>query len=290
MSNITISGLPVSGEVDTLALGVFDGMHAGHQQLLASNAYALTLYPHPAHVLKKNKHLPILSTPREMRKLYSRLLVLKFTPDICKLKWDEFLDQVVKKQIKPKRIVVGFDYHFGYRREGSFEKLSQWAKENEIAVTQINPFSLDGHLVKSTVIRKSIVNGEFDHALQLLGHPYLICGAVISGEGRGKTMGYPTANLAVPKVKLLPQNGVYKGYVSLDGTRYTCGIYIGTKPTFNGKNKQVEVFLVDYDGNLYGKQLALYVTGFVRPEMTFNTTEALKNQIRNDLNEILKII
>jgi riboflavin kinase/FMN adenylyltransferase len=284
MPNITITGLKVSGKIDTLALGVFDGMHLGHQQLLENNAYALTLYPHPAHVLKKNKHLPILSTPREMRKIYSRLLVLKFTPDICKLTWDAFLDQVVKEQIRPKRIVVGFDYHFGNRREGNFKKLSQWAKKNGISVTQIDPFSQNGTLIKSTLIRESIVHGNFNQAVELLGHPYLICGSVI----KGKTMGYPTANLTVPKMKLLPKNGVYKGFVNVGGRRYTCGIYIGTKPTFNGKNKQVEVFLVDYDGNLYNRQLALYVTEFVRPEMTFNNTEALKDQIRNDLNQILK--
>jgi riboflavin kinase/FMN adenylyltransferase len=272
----------------SLGLGVFDGLHLGHQKLLSHCSHALTFYPHPSQVLKKNSDLKLLTTLDELKVLIPQLLVLNFTEEISIMSPDVFLEEIIVRQFSPQQLVVGYDYCFGRYRAGDAKYLVEWGAKNGVKVLVIPPVTLGGEPVKSSRIRSAIVAGEFNHAVELLGHPYPISGTVIHGQHRGTPLGFPTANLDVETMKLVPPHGVYGGYVDLDHCRYPAGIYIGSRPTFADEAAvQVEVHLIGFSGDLYGQSLSVQMTSMIRPEIRFENVEQLKQQIEEDLKKIV---
>jgi riboflavin kinase/FMN adenylyltransferase len=273
----------------SLGLGVFDGVHLGHQALLSHCSHALTFYPHPAHVLKKNSALQLLTTHEEMKSLIPNLLVLEFTEAISQMSPDIFLETVILKQFSPQQLVIGYDYCFGRHRMGNASYLLEWGKAHGIKVLVIPPVTLGGEPVKSSRIRTELLNGNFNHAIELLGHSYPLSGTVIHGQHRGAPLGFPTANLDIEAFKLIPCNGVYGGHVTIDGTRYKAGIYIGNRPTFKDElpKHQVEVHIIGFSGNLYDQPFCVEVTSQIRPELNFESLDQLKQQIEEDLTKIV---
>jgi len=270
--------------IQALGIGVFDGLHEGHQQILNASDALMTFFPHPIVVLGKSRDVQYLTTPRELRYFAKRLLVLKFTQEVARLSPKAFLSMIVRT-IGPKKIVVGYDFRFGHKKAGDVNALRAWGKENDIAIEIIPPFlDATGSPIKSSAIRKSL-DDNFEKAVTLMRHPYLIIGKVVRGESRGKKLGFPTANLKIPHHKKLPSTGVYKGYVQLRNTdpNKKCAIYIGKKPSFSGQEVGVEVHILNYSGNLYNKIIKVFLEEKIRDDQKFDSTEKLIEQIKQDV-------
>jgi len=279
---INISGLPKT-QINSLGIGVFDGLHLGHRALLNHCDYLLSFHPHPDIVLKKETDLRLITTRRELRFLHPQSLFLTFNKAIASLSPYDFLNHIIKSRINPNHIVVGYDFRFGFKKMGTLDLLTSWAEEQGIKVTIIRPFTRDNIPVKSGVIRQYLRNDDFDQALDFLGHPYVIIGGVTKGEGRGRSLGFPTANIQPSALKLYPTNGVYGGHVILPSGKQKAIIYIGTKPTFNGETHTIEVHIPNYEGNLYHKRLTVLLDQKIRGEQTFASQDDLVQQIHRDL-------
>lgn len=267
--------------VKSIGLGTFDGFHKGHQELAKHCEYILSLFPHPVSVLKGTQ-INYLTTPEELKLIHPNTLTLTFTKEIANLEPEEFLKLIIKETLQAKKIVVGYDYHFGKGRNGNLDTLKIWGKKNNIEIKVIEEISENKIPIKSKKIREDIANGNFKEAIQALGHPYPLIGKVIKGEGRGKSLGFPTANLSLPKEKLLPPKGVYKAILKEGSKDIPCICYNGTKPTFSDL-KSFEVHIPNDTKDLYGQTLKLLLTEKIRDEIKFNSKEALIAQIKKDI-------
>ena len=290
IDSVTIKGLDHL-PVKTLGLGVFDGMHLAHQELFKHCDALLTFDPHPDILLNQSSTLEYLTNIEERQFYCRRLLVLEFTKDIAALTPEVFLKEIIQGILNPSKLVVGNDFKFGAKQTGNVETLKTWGKQNNIDVEEI-PILYDEtqEAIKSSLIRRELKQ-NFQRALHLLGHPYPITGTIIKGDGRGKNLGFPTANLATSPRKCIPKTGVYKGYTLLNETLYQCGIYIGTKPTFTPKEhytpsaeQTIEVHIQSFTGDLYGKSLTIFLEKRLRDEKAFQNTDDLIQQIKKDLN------
>ncbi len=267
----------------SLGMGVFDGVHLGHQALLDQCESVLTFNPHPAVVVKGVKALKRLTTIDEMTRYIPNLISLAFTKEVAALTATAFLQTIILEQIQPQALVVGYDYFFGSKRNGNPEMLQKWGKEHGINVTVIQPVTEADVPVKSKAIREAFCVGDVNQALAHLGHSYLMKGTVVKGDGRGKRLGFPTANVVFPEQKLIPQHGVYKGQIEIQGQLYKSVIYIGDRPTFDTGQHAVEVFIPGFDGDLYGCDVDVYIERFLRGEQVFESTASLIAQIRKDV-------
>lgn len=270
--------------IQSLGLGVFDGVHLGHQHLLNQCDALLTFNPHPASIIKGATHLKRLTTLDEMTYYIPDLISLEFTPSIAQLSADTFLNTILLDRINPASIVIGYDYFFGKNKEGTPEYLKKWGETHDIPVTIVDPIMHTDYIVKSKAIRTALMTGNAQDGLDALGHPYLMKGTVIKGDHRGHSLGFPTANLCFPTEKLIPKHGIYKGSILLDDTSYKAMIYIGNKPTFGSESHAVEVFILDFSDDIYGDSVSLFIEQFIRPEKAFDSTEALIEQIKRDIH------
>jgi riboflavin kinase/FMN adenylyltransferase len=225
--------------------------------------------------------IPRLTLLSEMRQLFPNTLALQFTRAIAELSAAEFFERIVVQELAPKRIVVGEDFQFGAKRSGHGAILQALGASAGIDVVLVPLVMQAGEPVKSGRIRTAIQSGQFNHAVDLLGHPYSLSGSVVSGDGRGRTLGFPTANLALPETKLGLLPGVYAGYLA--DTQAPVVVYSGSAPTFDTHTHRHEVHILDYDGNLYGQSLSVMVTQQIRGEMQFASTDALQAQIQSDI-------
>ena len=271
--------------IDTLGLGVFDGFHLGHQELFKHCDALLTFYPHPEFVLKPDTQLKLLTTLNERREIIPSIFIIEFTKSFSQLSPQAFLQALLEK-INPKKIIVGFDFRFGHKKEGDINTLKKWGDTNNIEIKTIEPFYFNDELVKSSAIRTYLEIGKFDEAITLLGHSYLIKGTVVNGENRGSEIGFPTANLDVDPKKLIPSPGVYKGRAKVKGVVLDAAIYIGNKPTFGVYKKQIEVHILNFDDSIYGSKITIDLTGKIRDEKQFNSKDELVNQIKKDVESI----
>ncbi|MBT5856303.1 riboflavin biosynthesis protein RibF [bacterium] len=271
----------------SIGLGIFDGLHKGHQSFLDKIDALLTFFPHPSSVLGK-RQIDYLTLPHELRDLVEQeskqLWIAEFTAELASLSPDAFLD-TLKNVCHPQKIVVGYDFRFGSNRAGTTEHLSDWAKSNGIDTTILDPvINPDATPYKSSLARDFIRDGLLSDAIDIMGHPYPIYGTVIRGDGRGKALGVPTANIQVPPTKLIPAPGVYSGHAILpNGDQARAGIYIGSKPTFKGQSLSIEAHLLDQSIDLYDAPLKLFLETKIRDEKRFDSKEALIHQIKIDL-------
>ncbi|MCX5749068.1 MAG: bifunctional riboflavin kinase/FAD synthetase [Candidatus Saganbacteria bacterium] len=280
-----------------VAIGTFDGFHLGHKKVIASAvAFAkakklpsvvLTFDPHPQKALHPGRQIKMLSTADERACLVEALspdhfVVAKFDRNFSSMNYKKFVNDILLKKLKVKHIFVGKDYVFGRGKEGNLSKLKKLGKEFGFSVTGVTDKKEAGRVVKSTLIRHLIEKGEFSHALNLLGHPYLICGKVISGRGRGALLGYPTANVAVGPEKLVPCDGVYACHVMINGKKYKGAVNIGRRPTFIEKDRTIEVFILNFRSDIRGKKLRLFLEKRLRSEKKFNNVKTLIRAIGHD--------
>lgn len=279
-----------------LTIGNFDGLHLGHRQLLESTArlareqglepVVVTFSPHPRLVLTPERPFVPLTEPAQRKALLQaagaeRVLELKFTPDLARLDAQDFLLDTLGS-LNVHRLVVGHDFRMGHNPQRG--QLEQVADQLGLQLTRIPPVLLGGLPVSSTRIREALANGEVELAQELLGRPYAIRGMIRKGFGRGRKLGFPTANLEDILV-LLPADGVYATWAEIDGKFIPAITNIGFNPTFSGQKRTVESFLLDTAGNLYDKAMTLHFISRMRGEKKFSSPEELAAQIATDVQQ-----
>lgn len=280
---------------NVIALGFFDGVHLGHGALLRRvraradegglRAMALSFENHPLEFIT-GEQVPLLNSKAErerlMRELYGmdEVCFLPFDRAMMELPWERFLDDVLIGQFNAARLACGHDYRFGFRGEGTPEKLRAACEARGIGCDVIERVERAGVTVSSTHIRELIAAGDVAQAREFLGHPFSLCGSVSHGAGLGRTMGTPTANLAVEPGILLPARGVYISMAHTHEGAFPAVTNIGLRPTVNGESLTVESWLPDFSGDLYGRELRLELWEYLRPERKFGTLSALSAEIK----------
>jgi len=287
---------PASAISPVLTIGNFDGLHLGHRHLIraltetarASDAPAVvyTFDPPPRVVLTPNNRAPRIQSWADKVQIMGELgvdhiVVETFTREFAAHPPEWFLDVVVGRRIQPQAMVVGYDFRFGRGRAGDVETLRS-AFPN-IPVTQVTPLQLDGKTVSSSRIRRLVAEGDVAEAGTLLGCPHRIRGEVVAGDARGRTIGFPTANLQTP-AELTPARGVYAVRARFDDGSWHRGVAnLGTRPTFDGNGFLIEVHLLDFSGDLYGKTLEVDFIERLRGELPFDDAAQLVTQIQSDI-------
>lgn len=285
------------------ALGFFDGVHKGHQmvldlcQHLADDAgvatAAITFEQHPQSLFTPNPPA-LLNTTEDRRWLIQTwagmdyLLVFQVTEQIMTMPWQDFLEVLLQEGAVG--FVCGYDFRFGRSGEGNAEKLAAFAAERNLPCVIVPEQTMDGEKISSTRIRALLEKGDLENAKRLLGHFHMFTGKVVPGQGLGHTIGIPTANLALPEELVCPAFGVYACKAWVDGDYYTAVTNIGTRPTVDGQGVTIEPWILDFDGDLYGKEITLFFHKFLRPEQKFDNLEDLKAQIQKDAVETYKLL
>ncbi len=287
-----------------IALGFFDGVHLGHQSVIkASVNYArannvesgiVTFKDHPRTLTLAKQ--PMLLTSLEQRLArFSDLgvetaLVLTFTPELCNLSAKDYVKNILKGSMGAKYISIGQNHHFGKDRQGDCVLLESMAKENMFTLHVSPILKIDEFDVSSTVIRQNLSLGHINIVNKLLGRNFAICGKVVSGQKRGRTIGFPTANLQINKFQSIPANGVYSGEVKIDKQAYKTVVNIGLRPTFENTNHLeplIEAHILNFNGDIYDKDIELSFLDYIRAERKFDSVDALINQIKEDCHLVI---
>jgi riboflavin kinase/FMN adenylyltransferase len=280
-----------------LTIGVFDGVHLGHRHLIARltglarrqglMSGVITFSLHPREVLAPRTRLPFLTDiERRIELLKSEgveaVIPLSFTPELARLTPKEFLG-LLKKHLRMKGLVIGPDFALGKNREGDTNVLRQLGEEMDFSLTVVPPLTIDGEVASSTAIRQALAEGDMKRAQKLMGRPFRLHGEVVAGYGRGVKLGFPTANVDTGREQALPADGVYTSRAYIDDQAYQAMTNIGINPTFGGNRRLVEVYIMGYDGDLYGRELAIDIIERLRGEIKFDNPEELKKQIAEDV-------
>jgi riboflavin kinase / FMN adenylyltransferase len=287
--------------------GTFDGVHLGHQKIFSrlreiasrnnGETVVLTFWPHPRLVLHpEDETLKLLNTFEEKAALLKdqgiqHLIRIPFTKEFSQLTSEQFIQQILVDTIGTKKLVIGYDHHFGKNREGSFEQLKINSPKYGFEVEEIPRQDVDHVGVSSTKIRKALEGGDIDTANHLLGKPYAVTGRVIAGDKIGRLLGYPTANLEIDsKYKLIPMDGIYAVTVQHEHAVYGGMMYIGYRPTINGTKLNIEVNIFDFNKDIYGESLTVNFHQLIRGDIKFSDLEKLKEQLRRDQEDSLKVL
>ncbi|MEI8310000.1 MAG: bifunctional riboflavin kinase/FAD synthetase [Verrucomicrobiota bacterium] len=288
-----------------VAAGVFDGMHPGHQAVLRSaldsarsaggTAVALTFDPHPSKILRPQQAARLLTSTRHKLRLMEELgisavLVIPFDKDFAAVEAEDFLRQLGLAAKHLVRICVGQGWRFGHARRGDADLLRRLGPELGFETSEVEPVQIDGTTVSSTLIRRSVESGDLEGARRLLGRNYSVLGTVVAGDGLGKKLGFPTANLAAHNEQF-PPDGVYSVLVRL-GLLVVPGVAnIGSRPTVKIDGERLlEVHLIGFDGDLYGQDIEAEFIRFLRPEKKFPDIDALRGQIARDVQSAREVV
>lgn len=287
--------------------GTFDGVHVGHQQILNrlqeiasrnnGETVVITFWPHPRLVLRPEENdLKLLNTFEEKAELLKEygvqhLIRIPFTKEFSQLTSEEFIKKILVDTIGTKKLVIGYDHRFGKNREGSFDQLKINGPAYGFDVEEIPRQEVDHIGVSSTKIRTALEQGDVSTAHHLLGHHYSITGRVIKGDKLGRLIGFPTANLDIDSHhKLVPKDGIYAVTLAHGNAHYRGMLYIGNRPTVNGKQRNIEVNIFDFEKDIYGESITLYFHEMIRGDIKYDDLEALKKQLFIDKESTLKIL
>ena len=287
-----------------LTVGVFDGVHLGHQHLLTHLrneaqkrgwlSGVVTFKSHPQTVLSPKSKLPWLNDLETRISLLRGLGIdviaaLTFTPELAQLSAQEFL-QLLKDYLRMRGLVIGPDFALGRNRQGNADQLRLLGQEMDFSVEVMPPFVLNGEVVSSSAIRQALAQGETGKVGKLLGRPFSLTGQVVSGDKRGRVLGFPTANLDIKPEQALPSDGVYVTIAYVNHKLLPSVTNIGTRPTFGGGKRTVETCLLDYEGQLLEQKLTIDLVDRLRDEKKFDTSEELKAQIGRDIAQARVIL
>lgn len=285
-----------------IALGFFDGVHRGHGALmrkvteraaeLSATPSAFTFDPHPQSIIS-NKPVWLLTSPEDradlMRRYYGivDVIVTPFTPERMKQPWDSFVRDTLMGELNATHLVVGHDYHFGYKGEGNPKRLAAICQDLGLGLDVIEKIEFDGITISSTYIRTLVDEGEMVRANEFLGHPYTLSDTVSHGKKLGSTLGFPTVNLKLKPNVLPPAYGVYATRVWLEnGKSHIAVTNVGKRPTVDdGEQLTVEGFILDFSGDLYGQNIRMEFYQFLRPEQKFPSLEALRDEIMRNAQQ-----
>ena len=286
---------PPEGTVVTI--GNFDGVHLGHRAIFRrvvgeararqAAATVVTFEPHPLRLLAPEKAPPRINTPVEKVRLLRAscidlLLVLPFTRRLAALPAADFIRDILVSRLNVRHLVIGYDYAFGRNRQGDAAFLAEAAERYGFTLEVLPPLKAGDEVYSSTRIRQTLLRGDVRGVVGVLGRHFTLDGRVVSGDGRGRLLGFPTANLATAK-ELLPAPGVYAVKVRVGRRMHDAVVNFGSRPTFTGAAPSLEIHLIDYSGDLYGRRLRLYFVERLRDERRFPSVEALQSAIREDI-------
>lgn len=294
--------LKTDGKKVCLAIGFFDGVHLGHQQIIRQTttdarqhdavSVVLTFDKHPNVIVAPSKAPPLIyALPQKLRTIGSlgveTVLLISFDKKFSEQTGEEFVRNLVRGFGKIYSICVGADFVFGHKQSGHVPLLKNLGGALDFHVHGLSAVALDGEPVSSTRIREMIRNGDLDAASQMLGRPYSVCGKVVIGDQLGQKIGFPTANLDVTGL-VLPPNGVYAGCTVFNGKTYRVALNIGVRPTVATGRPELrfEAHLLDFQGDLYGQELEIEIGDKIRPESRFNTVIELQQQIQKDVQTV----
>ena len=296
--------IPVLNRDSVATFGVFDGLHLGHQAVIrqvARDATArdlssavLAFYPHPMAFLAPERCPPIL-TPRQKRlELIEKLgvdiaIFVQFDAYLAEMSPSTFVDDVLLGKLRAKQVIVGYECQFGKNRAGNAEVLQTLGTKYKFNVTIMPPTFVDGKPVHSTRVRKAVVEGELDFVKQLLGRPHSIIGRVVRGDGLGRQLGFPTANIH-DENQIHPPNGVYAIRAKLGNRLYGGILNMGMRPTVDGLNYQIEAHLFNFNEEVYGMEIEIFFIKKVRDEQKFPDIEGLVNQIHQDVETAQRML
>jgi len=294
-------------EKAVVTTGTFDGLHVGHQKIIdtlqtIANAIdgetvIITFHPHPRLVLfPDDNDLKLLSTLEEKIQLLEKsginhLIIIPFDKTFSRLTSLEFVRDILINTIGTKKLVIGYDHHFGRNREGNFESLKELAPLYNFDVEEIPAQDINQVAVSSSKIRTALLDGDIATAKEYLRYNYKITGLVVKGNQLGRTIGYPTANILVnDKYKLIPANGVYAVNILIGENKYIGMMNIGIRPTIDGTSRTIEVNIFDFESDIYNQQITIEFVTHIRAEQKFDGLEALKNQLKTDKDIAQKIL
>ena len=279
--------------------GTFDGVHFGHQKILNrleelakqhhGESVIITFFPHPRLVLfPEDNDLKLINTLDEKIELLEKsgidhLIIIPFTKEFSRLSSLEFIQQILVEKIGTKKLVIGYDHHFGKNREGSFEHLKHYSKEYGFEVEEIPEQDINDVAVSSTKIRNAILEGNVNIVNKYLGYNFTLRGIVKKGDQIGRTLGFPTANISMAETyKIIPADGIYAVNVYLDERKLHGMLYIGDRPTVNGKSKVIEVNIFDFSSDVYDQLIKVEFLQYIRGDKYFKSLDELKDALAND--------
>ncbi len=287
-------------DASVLTLGVFDGMHLGHQKLISrlqkhsrrgNRPRVLVTYtPHPDLVLGKRENMRgcELFTFEEKLSLLQQFEIdiavfLPFTLELARMTALRYLREIILGKLRADRIIIGYDQCFGRGRKGDYNFLKLMSRKYNYSVERIKAVRRKGDIISTSRVKFLLQAGKIEAANDLLGHDFFLTGMVVRGFQRGRTLGFPTANLEFPETKTIPAEGVYSAVAEWGGRRYRAMVNIGRNPTFQAENLTVEAHLLDFDAQIYGEQIRLFFKKRIRDVRRFDGIDSLKEQLRRDL-------
>ena len=280
-----------------VTIGNFDGVHLGHREIfrrvkreaaaLGGVSLVITFAPHPIKMLGLKKEFRLINTYAEKELLLEAsgidyLLTIPFTAEFAAISAERFVRDILVGTIGVRKLIIGYDYAFGKNREGNVAMLRRMGEELGFTVEVLEPIASGELVYSSTAVRRMISEGDVEGVVRLIGRHFSVGGTVVHGRQRGKGLGFPTANLQTDK-ELIPKPGVYAVKVKIDDATYDGACNIGDNPTFGNGSLSIEVFIFDFDGDIYGREVRLYFVDRIRDEVAFPNPEALREAIARDV-------
>ncbi|WP_312078449.1 bifunctional riboflavin kinase/FAD synthetase [Chryseobacterium sp.] len=280
-----------------LSLGMFDGVHLGHKSIIDEltkigseknlETAVLTFWPHPRFVFNPNEDLKLLNTLEEKKILMEKygienLFLKEFDEEFRNLTGEEFVRQILVEKLNVKYLIVGYDHVFGKNKSGNFGLLKKLSKELDFEVEQMEAINIHENNISSTKVRNALLEANILDANEMLGYSYSVSGVVAHGKKIGRTIGYPTANIKTDSIKLLPKKGAYIVEVFVKNQFYKGMLSVGTNPTVNGEKLTVEVYILDFDEDIYDKNITVKFRDFLHEEIKFEGLEKLIERLDED--------
>lgn len=280
-----------------LSIGMFDGVHLGHQQIIRQlneiaarknlESALLTFWPHPRKVFNPNDDLQLLNTIEEKKYLVEkngihRLFLQEFNADFRNLSGEEFIRKILMERLNVKHLIIGHDHTFGKNKSGDFGLLQKMSDEFGYEVQQVEAVNFDDKIISSTQIRNALAEGNIPEANSMLGYVYSVSGKVIHGKKIGRTIGYPTANIDIDPIKILPKKGAYIVEVFVKNRKLKGMLSVGTNPTVDGNALSTEVYILDFDEDIYGEEISVNFREFLHEEIKFESLDKLIERLDED--------
>ena len=307
MKIIQDSSVLVNTSYHVCTVGYFDGVHLGHQKIIEKlvtdastnkgKSILVSFWPHPRKVLYPNDHFDYIQSNEDKFKAIEKLGVdvvylIEFTKEFSKVSAEKFVNDILVNKLQINKLIIGYNHHFGYKREGNFNYLYNLRKNLAFDIKEVKKREISKNFkISSSEIRGEILKGNMSKVSTMLGYKYFIKGEVIKGDGIGKKLDFPTANIKIQNEdKILPSDGVYAGYAIISDKKFIGMINIGKRPTVEGKERRVEMNIFDYNDMLYGKEMKISFIKRIRDERKFKNLDDLSKQLRKDKLETIKII